>query len=792
MKRIWNWISWSKVPCLLVLACITMVSNLFFIPTASGATILTVYATKTDDTLLPNARQLTPNSPSNPTSYATTVNASTGWVELLSKGGTGSVGSSAPNPSGNGFIWDVSTLEGQQFPAGSWASGQDLKTSAGTIIADVHVRVYKLSSGGTYTLIIDSAIAGKSIGSSSTLVSLPATIGAAVNFNVGDKLYYDVVLNITTNNMSSGASLKMNENTANAYVVTPGYQTSPISSLITNMVVNDSVTAANWSIQTNVQSGDTQYGDRTYTFNAVPASVAGSDWIRTANDSKSYTGTTLVTFKVNAAADVYVAHNDSIIPKPSWLSGWTDTNEDITNNQNNTYSLYKMSFSSGSTVSLGNNGNTSTAVYTIFVKPSSGGPSPTELMIDDVIKMTLDGINSYGWDPTNNGIYINWHRGDTTKINCEGSGACDTRGSATRHDSQNDIRALQHMYWYKWRHPGDTSQNAAITRLLPTVKSKYGTTSSPKGWMYYVLLRLRSYTDSSSDITYWENVIKNWAQKQYNDIDPALGVQHETNMGNCDCGSSTIYLGDAYRVDRQVELGAALVDAGTRFNHPEWVTAGYNQVMTAYNQAFSSSYNLFTRIYVINDATYGSNKKWDTQAKIGEVSEEVDALVRAAAITTNTTIKNDFTNIAKKMLNALRTQPIHDTTNGGFYANMLVGTNYDGRLGGTVSTSKEMRQGSLLGTLHIANISFSPANQWSDLETEMLRVDTKSLSDNPRGMYLPNTAGSGTLNGYPKSLAGYTFQMNADWSVYGNENWVSNESNSLALLGLQQVLTPWP
>ncbi|NOU94127.1 hypothetical protein GC093_13010 [Paenibacillus sp. LMG 31456] len=56
---------------------------------------------------------------------------------------------------------------------------------------------------------------------------------------------------------------------------------------------------------------------------------------------------------------------------------------------------------------------------------------------------------------------------------------------------------------------------------------------------------------------------------------------------------------------------------------------------------------------------------------------------------------------------ALRTQPIHDTTNGGYFGKMYVGTNNDGKLAGDVSNDKEMRQGSLLGTLHIAKSASS-------------------------------------------------------------------------------------
>lgn len=140
----------------------------------------------------------------------------------------------------------------------------------------------------------------------------------------------------------------------------------PVSK-ISGLTVNDTANAADWSLQTNLQVNDLSYGDRTTVFSAVDASVAGSEWIRPAQDSKAYTGTTLVSFQVTANADVYVAHNDAITTKPSWLSTWTDTGLEIAGN-GVTYSLYRKSFTAGSTVSLGNNGHTSFAQYIIAVK----------------------------------------------------------------------------------------------------------------------------------------------------------------------------------------------------------------------------------------------------------------------------------------------------------------------------------------------------------------------------------------------------------------------------------------
>jgi large repetitive protein len=65
-----------------------------------------------------------------------------------------------------------------------------------------------------------------------------------------------------------------------------------------------------WSVRSNLQVDNPQYGDRTYTFTTVPALVAGLQWIRAANDSKAFTANPTVTFNINQAAEVYLAVDD--------------------------------------------------------------------------------------------------------------------------------------------------------------------------------------------------------------------------------------------------------------------------------------------------------------------------------------------------------------------------------------------------------------------------------------------------------------------------------------------------
>jgi hypothetical protein len=424
-------------------------------------------------------------------------------------------------------------------------------------------------------------------------------------------------------------------------------------------------------------------------------------------------------------------------------------------------------------------------------------PVATPAQIDALILQVLDGANSYGWDAQNKGIVINWRRDDPTQVQCNDN-RCDTPDKPTRHDPINDVRLLQHMYWYEYRHPGDHHFDAAIARILPTVKDRWGHSHLEKGWVYFILERLYDYTDNPRDKSYWEEDLKGWADAQYKHIDAAAGVQHSKNLGNCDCGAHTIHLGDAYRVDHALESGAALVAAGTRFHHPEWVAAGYKEVMTVYRQTFSQQYHLFARIYMFQDATYGDNKIFDAQARMGESSEEVDALVRAGFATTDPAIRKQFWDIAAQVLTALRDLPIHDREHGGFFNSFFTADNYNGKKAGTLSgTDKESRQLSMVGTYHLANQLMTPKNQWPDMEAEMLRVVVNSFENKQApGMFMPDTEKfSKLVNGYPGNVAGYTYHLNGDFTLYdghapGGENWVSNEANSLALLGLQEYLSP--
>jgi len=151
---------------------------------------------------------------------------------------------------------------------------------------------------------------------------------------------------------------------------------------ITNLVVNDT-NAPDWSVRTNLQVGDVQYGDRSYTFTTIPTEYRGFEWIRTANDSKAYTETILATFKVKYDSVVYIAHDDRYTTKPTWLAGWTDTGSNILNSDVASpppvFSLYSKNFTSGSTITLGPNGGSGFSMYTVLAKSTDTTPPNTPI-----------------------------------------------------------------------------------------------------------------------------------------------------------------------------------------------------------------------------------------------------------------------------------------------------------------------------------------------------------------------------------------------------------------------------
>lgn len=139
---------------------------------------------------------------------------------------------------------------------------------------------------------------------------------------------------------------------------------------IGSLSVLDTANAVDWSVQAGLQASALQFGDRTFTFTGVPAVLSGSPWLRTANDSKTFTGNPTVSFTLNQPADVYLTVDDRFTGAFSWMAGWSNTGLKVTTDEAGTarsFSVWTKSFPAG-TVNLGPVANGGNSMYSVVVR----------------------------------------------------------------------------------------------------------------------------------------------------------------------------------------------------------------------------------------------------------------------------------------------------------------------------------------------------------------------------------------------------------------------------------------
>lgn len=191
----------------------------------------------------------------------------------------------------------------------------------------------------------------------------------------------------------------------------------PDGQYIKSLVVNDVINAADWSVQSNLQVGDIIYGDRAYKFTQIPQKLTGSEWIRTACDSKTYSADE-ASFIAKSDITVYIGLDTRVTSSLNWLNSWTPTGETLVSDNNGVaYNLYKKDFAANSLVTLGFNGASSSTVnYVVIVKSKTAEVLPGDLNEDGTVsaldfallrKYILtgisDGINITAADMNNDG-----------------------------------------------------------------------------------------------------------------------------------------------------------------------------------------------------------------------------------------------------------------------------------------------------------------------------------------------------------------------------------------------------
>lgn len=151
--------------------------------------------------------------------------------------------------------------------------------------------------------------------------------------------------------------------------------------IIKNLKLKDKTYYSFWKIAQNAQVGTTIFGDRDFTYTALPGILAGAETIQTSCDSK-YTDAELAEFTVSKDAKVYVAIDtrveESMGTIPEWLKVWTKTGEQAESSNDVKFDIYELTVKAGETVYLGTNSTSYTVVnYTVFAKADEA-ELPTE------------------------------------------------------------------------------------------------------------------------------------------------------------------------------------------------------------------------------------------------------------------------------------------------------------------------------------------------------------------------------------------------------------------------------
>ncbi|MFV2058165.1 MAG: Ig-like domain-containing protein [Thiohalomonadales bacterium] len=144
----------------------------------------------------------------------------------------------------------------------------------------------------------------------------------------------------------------------------------------TNIKVTQTTPAAyQW---TSLIKDRTVYVDRSYTYQDIPNNLVNLHLLQTANEDKTRTNNNFISFNVNKAIEILVAHDDRITAKPNWLQSYNDTSQNL-NIDGVPHSLYKKDFAAGTVTIGGNGGIPNSGMYTVILNavadpaPSTGG-----------------------------------------------------------------------------------------------------------------------------------------------------------------------------------------------------------------------------------------------------------------------------------------------------------------------------------------------------------------------------------------------------------------------------------
>lgn len=142
--------------------------------------------------------------------------------------------------------------------------------------------------------------------------------------------------------------------------------------LVQELTVANNSLKGNWQVHEWMATGALQYTDDSTQFSALPPNLYGAAWIRTSR-AATRSSTMLAQFRMGEEADVFVAADARLAPRPQWLQTYEDTKTFLENSRSEKFTVYRKRFSKDAVVELGPvvGSDTNASAYTVAVLPVS-------------------------------------------------------------------------------------------------------------------------------------------------------------------------------------------------------------------------------------------------------------------------------------------------------------------------------------------------------------------------------------------------------------------------------------
>jgi hypothetical protein len=410
---------------------------------------------------------------------------------------------------------------------------------------------------------------------------------------------------------------------------------------------------------------------------------------------------------------------------------------------------------------------------------AAGSASSRVQDVKTVVRDILENHRQNGFNPDpainggRGGLWINWRTGSSPlQTNFSTAGIPCTRnddGSA-RHDELTDLRYLHNLWTCRAVFPDIPVDNAEIERFTRIVKHELTPARNPRGWVYDLVIDLHRLSGDPFYHDAARSLATYFADELYK---PEVGSVCKIKKKNGRVTSS-------YRVDHTMEVGCALVQAGTVFKESSWTEKGRKVIDFSYQNAFLPEFRTFLSELdeiVLPDGTVNANPRFyrngDTEggsAKPPALGQIALGLLHAHIVTGEASYLQRASDLLRPLTSRVNSLGLWDDGNGGYWdKTVFSGTHV--RQPGTA----KVRQGNKEGgrQLHLLQ-AFGVANRlaggpFHEMEDALLRIALDRA--------------------YSPSGRGYVYLSAPDWKLLdarhgGRRDWVTTEAMGIALEAL--------